>query len=454
MPKNRQSMPVSEKPSNSNKMAQTPFPLQGPRGMPDILPAEQKYWEYVVETAKMVFRGWDFQRIDTPIMEETSLFKRAVGDETDIVNKELFELKGRGHAYYSLRPEGTAPVVRAYIEHGMRRLPKPIKLFYTGPFFRYERPQKGRFRQHYQIGLEIFGSASPATEVEIIYIEHSLLQQLGLENYVFKINSLGQPADRQVYIRALKDHYRHHQSKLCKDCKERLATNPLRVLDCKQEKCQQVANIAPVLLDYLSEESKQHFTRVLKMLDGLGVPFVKTPFLVRGLDYYTHTVWEIEPKIVNPDALPSSQGSLGGGGRYDGLMKQLGGKDTPAVGASHGIERLIEQVRVENIELTVADGPQIFVAQLSESAKITALKVMRQLQEAQIRFSASVDRDGMQPQLKLASRLGVTWVVVIGQKEAIDGSVILRNMESGMQEVVLQKDLVKELNRRLNIGEI
>lgn len=429
------------------------LPIQAPRGMQDIMPAEQKYWEYVEEAAKLVARGWDFQRLDTPLMEETRLFTRAVGEETDLVDKELFEIKSRGKgAQYSLRPEGTAPVVRAYIERGMRSWPKPVKLFYIGPFFRYDRPQKGRWRQHHQFGLEIFGVNSPISEVELMYIEHAFLQQLGLEEYVFHVNSLGEVNDRKVYLKLLKEHFRRNRSKLCQNCKQRLNTNPLRILDCKEEKCQQLAHTAPNIIDHLSEEARTHFNAVTHLLDGLEMPYEVTPSLVRGLDYYSHTVWEIVPKkTINEAGEEGQQSSLGGGGRYDGLVKQLGGKRVSAVGAAHGIERIIDQIKAENIELTLTDGPQVFVAQLSESAKLTALKVMRGLQEAQIRFAESIDRDGMQPQLKLADRLHVQWVVVVGQKEVLDHTVILRNLDSGMQEVVAQKDLVSELKRRLNI---
>lgn len=431
------------------------LPLRAPRGMQDILPREQKYWEYVIETAKMVARGWDFQRIDTPLMEETTLFTEAVGEETDIVSKELFELKSRGKGgKYSLRPEGTAAIVRAFIEHGMRSWPKPIKLFYLGPFFRYDRPQKGRFRQHHQFGLEVFGSKAPVVEAELMYIQHVFFQQLGLEEYKFHVNSLGEVGDRKEYIKLLKDHYRRNRVKLCQNCKKRITSNPLRVLDCKQEKCQQLANTAPSIIDHLSDDAKRHFETVLRLLDGLEVPYEVVPSLVRGLDYYTHTVWEVVPQLsAEEKAEEGQQSSLGGGGRYDGLVRELGGRRMSAVGASHGIERIINQVKVENIELTVIDSPQVFVAQLSELAKLTALRVMRRLQEAQIRFAESVDRDGMQPQLKMAERLGVQWIVVIGQKEVLDKTVILRNLESGMQEVISQNSLVKELRKRLNIIE-
>ena len=424
------------------------FPLQAPRGTQDVLPSEQKYWEYVVETAKMVLRGWGFQRVDTPIFEETVLFTHGVGSDTDIVAKELFELKVRGGgAAYSLRPEGTAPLVRAYIEHGMKSWPKPVKLFYVGPFFRYDRPQAGRWRQLHQFGWEVFGSAAAVTDVEAIYIAYVLLDQLGLDDYVFFVNSLGTAVDRTVYFKVLKEHYRRNRSKLCRDCKERLKTNPLRVLDCKEEKCQQVANTAPRLLDHLSDEAREHFDRVVGMLEELGVPHEVHSSLVRGLDYYTGTVWEVFPRGREL----SSQGSLMAGGRYDGLVKRLAGKDTPALGAAGGVERIITSLKEEGVELTATDRPRVFVAQLGDAAKTAALRIMRLLQEAQIHFAEGIDREGMQQQLKLANRLSAGWVVIIGQKEVLDKTVILRNMVSGMQEVVAQDDLVRELAKRLDM---
>lgn len=430
------------------KTTPSPFPLGRPRGTQDLLPHEQKYWEYVTETAQSVLRAWHFQRIDTPIFEETLLFTRGVGEGTDIVDKELFELKSRGGgASYALRPEGTAPVVRAYIENGLRNWPHPVKLYYMGPFFRYDRPQKGRWRQLHQFGAEIIGSGAAITDAELIYLNHVLLQQLGLEDYTVHINSLGERQERTAYIRLLKDHYRRNRQKLCRDCRERLVKNPLRVLDCKEEKCRQLANTAPRLLDHLSEASREHFDSLLTILDDVGVPYAIAPMLVRGLDYYSHTVWEIIPRSNEEGA----QSSLGSGGRYNGLVKSLGGKDMPAVGFACGIERIIDRLKEEGVELSVTNAPQIFVAQLGNRAKREALKILRRLQEANIPFAESLDRDGMQSQLRLADRLGAKWALILGQKEVLDNTIIFRNMESGMQEIVPQDVMVDELKRRLNL---
>ncbi len=435
--------------SKLRKKDENVFPVSTPRGTQDILPQEQTYWEYVIEHAETFFRSWHFQHIDTPAFEEAVLFTRGLGEATDIIQKELFELKSRGQgSHYALRPEGTAPVVRSYIEHGMRSWPKPVKLFYIGPFFRYDRPQAGRYRQHHQIGLEIFGSAAAITDVQVIYILHLLFRRLGLEDYSVYINSLGVPKERKEYIRLLKEHYRRNRQKLCRDCKQRLTTNPLRVLDCKEEKCQMVANTAPRLLDHLSDESKQHFEYVLNILETLKVPLQVTPALVRGLDYYTHTVFEFVPPSA-PDQ--PKKNSFASGGRYNNLVKELGGRDTPALGAGVGIERVIDRLKEEGIELTVTDQPQVFVAQLGDQARAVALEMMRELSEADIPFAESIHRDGMQQQLQVADRLKVAWAVIIGQKEVLDKTVILRNMESGMQEVVDRDKLVAELQKRLKL---
>jgi len=436
----------SAPPKPKAKRERVPTP-QAPRGTQDILPSEQKYWEYVVETAKTVARGFGWQRIDTPIFEETALFVRGIGEETDIVSKELYELKSRGSTPYSLRPEHTAPVARAYIEHGLRSWPKPVKLFYTGPVFRYERPQKGRLRQHHQFGLEVFGSNKYITDVQVIYVIHALFQELGLEDYTVKINSLGEPSERKEYIKLLKEHYRRNRSKMCQTCKERLKKNPLRVLDCKEEKCQQLSNTAPRLLDHLDDASRTHFEEVLSSLDELKVPYDVAPGLVRGLDYYTHTVFEFVPKKKTEEA----QSALAAGGRYDNLLRSLGHKSTAAVGAAFGIERVIEQLKEEGVELTLADSPQIFIAHLGEQAKREAINLSHDLQKAGLPFSESVDRDGMQIQLQIADRQNIQWVLIVGHKEVLDNTVILRNMASGMQEVIPRAELIDELNRRLGI---
>lgn len=417
-----------------------------PRGTQDILPEDQTYFEYVIETAKAVLKGWYFQPIETPMFEEEALYRRAIGEGTDVVSKEMFVLKARGGgASYVLRPEGTSGVVRAYIENGMRSWPKPVKLFDWGPRFRYDRPQAGRWRQFNQMDVEVFGSSSPVTDAQIIYIAHGLLQQLGLENYTIYINSLGLPAERVAYVKLLKEHLRRNRAKLSRESKERIGRNPLRVLDSKDEKDQRIINTAPKLIDHLGEESKRFFDQVLRYLKALGLAYEIAPNLVRGLDYYAHTVFEFVPKADTE----SQQATILGGGRYDGLVKLLGGKDTPAVGWSLGVERVIDRLKAEGVELVPTDKPRIFIAQLGEDARVEALKLMQELRSGEIPFAESIHRDGMQAQLKAADRLKVAWTLIVGHKEVLDKTVILRNVESGMQEVVPRDKLVDELRTRL-----
>lgn len=437
-----------EKKVATAKLPERVFPVSKPRGTQDILPEEQMYWEYVLETAKAVLRGWDFRQIDTPMFEERALFERAVGDTSDIVSKEMFELKSRGKGVnYVLRPENTAAVCRAYIENGMRSWPKPVKLIHVGPMFRYDRPQAGRLREFHQISAEVIGSPAPITDAQVIYIADTWLKQLGLEHYILRINSIGLAEERKEYVKVLKDHYRRHRAKLCKSCKERFVTNPLRLLDCKEEKCQQVANTAPKLTDHLTDESRAFFETVLRILTELNVTHEVDSTIVRGLDYYAHTVFEFVPTGTE-----SQQATIIGGGRYDGLIKYLGGRDTPAIGWTAGLERIIAQLKVEGVELTPTDKPQVFIAQLGAHAQVEALKVMDELRVADIPFAESIYREGMQAQLKAADRHKVTWTIIIGHKEVLDKTVILRNMESGMQEVVPREKLADELKKRILIS--
>lgn len=425
--------------------------LARPRGTQDIFGESWKYWEYVVESAKTVLRGWHFQPIETPIFEEEALFRRAVGEGTDIVHKEMFELKSRGKGVaYVLRPEATAGIVRAYIENGLRGWPKPVKLFSVGPLFRYERPQKGRWRQHYQVDLEMFGAGVPVSDAQLIFVLHTFFQQLGLEDYVVRLNSLGLANERAAYVKLLKEHLRRNRAKLSRESKERISVNPLRILDSKDEKDQRVVNTAPKLIDHLSEESRRYFDSVLKYLTALQVPYEVTPTLVRGLDYYTHTVFEFVPKTPDEEG---RQITFAGGGRYDALVKLLGGKDTPAIGAGIGVERVVERLRLEGVELLSTDRPQVFVAQLGEDARVEALRVMKELREADVPFAESIYREGMQAQLKAADRMKVAWTLIVGHKEVLDKTVILRNMESGMQEVIPREKLAEELHKRLTVVE-
>ncbi len=308
--------------------------------MHDILPDEQPYWEKIRRILKERALDYGFERIDTPLIEDMEIYERGTGLTTDIVEKELYSFKTKGGDQVALRPEGTPGVIRAYLENGMVNWPHPVKLYYFGPMFRYERPQAGRYRQHYQFGFEAIGGQEPVLDVQIIQLYLHVLKDLGIKNVQVQINSLGCPECRPSYRRALIDYYRSKKQKICPDCQRRLKINPLRLLDCKEEKCQPIKAGAPLTLDYLCKSCHDHFKTVLEFLDELEIPYFLNQQLVRGLDYYTKTVFEIlpEPQKVEGDIELSGQGALGGGGRYDGLVKLLGGKPTPGVGMGAGGE--------------------------------------------------------------------------------------------------------------------
>ncbi|NCO80259.1 histidine--tRNA ligase, partial [bacterium] len=302
--------------------------FQSPTGMHDILLEEQKYFQKIYEVCEDIANFYQFQKIETPILEETELFSRGIGFSTDIVGKQMFTLRTKGGDYLTLRPEFTASIVRAYIEHGMFNLPQPVKLWYFGPCFRYEHPQAGRFRQFWQFGFEVLGEESPVIDTQVIQIFYNILREIRLKKLIIEINSIGDNQCRPYYKKLLVSYFRSREMALCADCRRRLRENPLRILDCKEEKCQRIISQAPQMIDHLCESCHSHFKEVLEFLDEIGLPYHLNPYLVRGLDYYTKTVFEIYEESPEGRAL----GALAGGGRYDALTKLLGGKDTPGCG--------------------------------------------------------------------------------------------------------------------------
>lgn len=418
------------------------------RGFKDIIPPENRYWQWVEEKVRTISNAYSFGWIETPILEHTSLFVRAVGKQTDIIEKEMFRFVDQGNDDVSLRPENTAGVVRAYINHGMLNHPQPVKVWYQGPMFRHDRPQAGRYRQFHQWGCETLGDAKPMVDAELIMVAWSLLRELGI-SAVVQVNSIGDAPCREAYKEKLVNWYRGHRASICEDCKRRLQKNPLRLLDCKQEGCRGVRANAPQLLDALDEESKNHFMKVLEYLDDAEVPYVLEPYLVRGLDYYNRTVFEIVPSSDDERA----QNALGGGGRYDGLAEILGGRPTPAAGFSIGIERVILALKAQNIEPQLAFRPHVFVAQLGEQAKRKAMKLFEECRLGGVQVAAAFTKDALKGQLEIANRYGVRYTVIIGQKEILDGTAIIRDMESGVQEVHDQKKLIIELKRKLATAE-
>jgi len=414
------------------------------RGMRDILPSEQKYWRYVTKIVDGIARSYGYDRIDTPLLEETSLFVRSVGKTSDVVEKELFSFLDRGGENVALRPEGTASLVRAYVNHGMFSLPQPVKLYYIGPMFRYERPQHGRFRQHHQFGFEVFGDGNPVLDAEVILMSYLFYKEMGVKTAIH-INSLGCPNCRPSYLAELTAYYKPKRSQLCEDCKRRLLKNPLRLLDCKEPGCVAIRESAPHFVDFLDDECKNHLMRVLEYLDELLVPYVLDPHLVRGLDYYTKTVFEIMLAEENQ----TGQYALGGGGRYDNLVEQLGGRPTPACGFGIGIERAILQMKNQNIEPADDFKPEIFLAQLGDTARRKAFMLFEDLRGVGVRVAATFSKNALKAQLETANRLGAKFTLIIGQKEVLDGTVLIRDMESGMQEIVDYNKAASEMKKKL-----
>jgi histidyl-tRNA synthetase len=401
---------------------------QAPRGTVDILPEEQVYWRYVEQKAAAICSLYGYERIDTPTFENTKLFARGIGDGTDIVEKEMYSFKDKGDNDITLRPEGTASICRAYIEHGMANLPQPVKLYYLTSIFRYERPQAGRLREHHQFGYEAIGDADPVVDTEVIEMAWRFFQSLGLEKLSLLINSIGCKECRPNYLETLRKYYQRHSDNLCKDCRTRLERNTLRLLDCKQSNCRQFVNNAPKSIDYLCEDCGQHFNLLQKYLDKICLPYSVNHKLVRGLDYYTRTVFEIQPE------LEGGQSTIGGGGRYDNLISELEGKPTPAVGFATGIERIILNLKREGIAVPALYEPSVFIASMGDNARETAVKLSSDLRNAGIGVVQSTGTKSLKAQLRQANNLQMQYAVIIGDEEVASQTVILKDMAGNSQE--------------------
>ena len=437
--------------------------FQTPTGMHDILSEDQKYFQKIHSVCEEIASFYGFQKIETPILEEAELFSRGLGLATDVVQKQMFSFRTRGGDYLTLRPEQTAPIARAYIEHGMQNLSQPVKLWYFGPYFRYENPQAGRFRQFWQFGFEALGGEDSVLDAQILQIFHNILKELKFKNLIFEVNSIGDSQCRPYYKKLLTSYFKSREAALCLDCRRRLRENPLRILDCKEEKCQPVKAQAPQILDHLCENCHKHFREVLEFLDELGLPYHLNPYLVRGLDYYTKTVFEIvaetsshlTPRSASQTSavedLPESKnlGSLSGGGRYDTLVKILGGRETPAVGGAGGIERIIQLMKNKTIRFSKEKQVEVFLAQLGDLAKRKGLKLIEDFREANISIGESLGRDSLKAQLKMADRVKAKYALILGQKEALEESIIVRDMVSGGQETVKLDKAVREISKRL-----
>ncbi len=403
---------------------------QAPRGTSDILPKEQAYWRYVEQKAVNVCQLYGYERIDSPVFEDTGLFTRGVGDATDIVDKEMYTFQDKGGGSLTLRPECTASVCRAYLEHGMRNLPQPVKLYSIAPIFRYERPQAGRYRQHYQFNYEAIGDDDPALDAEVIDMAWQFFLSLNIHHLTLNLNSIGCKKCRPGYLATLKDYYVNYGTALCLDCKARLLTNPLRLLDCKKPSCQQIANSAPRSVDHLCPECDEHFNRLKGYLRLLEIPFEVNHRLVRGLDYYTRTVFEIQPEAEG------AQSTLGGGGRYDDLIEELGGKPTPALGFAVGMERIILNLKKQNVPIPALPRPEVFIAYVGDEARDEAVKLAATLRKNGIRVIEAMGSKSLKAQLRQADKLGAHHAVIIGEQEIKSSTVILRDMTTAQQKTI------------------
>ena len=418
--------------------------FQTPTGMRDVLPEDWPYFQRIYDVARNIMQFYGFGHIETPILEEEELFSRGVGLSTDIVQKEMYALKTKGGDFLALRPEGTAPVMRAYLEHGMQSLVQPVKLWYFGPFFRYEKPQAGRYRQFWQFGLEILGESAPVIDVQVIEIVYNILRELRLKNLIVEVNSIGDKNCRPHYKRLLVRYLKPRISGLGAECQRKLKENPLRILDSKDEKCRRIVSQAPQIIDYLCDECHQHFKETLEFLEATSIPYRLNPYLVRGLDYYTRTVFEVFEERED-----GNKNALAGGGRYDLLSEVMGGEDVPAAGAALGVERVIDLMKEKEIGVREEKKARVFLAQLGVSAKRKSLEIIEMFRKARIPLAESLAKDSLRSQLTLADKLGVNFTLILGQREVLEGTIIVRSMKNGEQKTIKIEKVVDFLKKKL-----
>lgn len=406
--------------------------FRAPRGTSDILPENQNAWKIFVESAEEVARKFGYGRIETPMFEDARLFVRGIGEITDVVENETYTFADRGGDLVTLRPEGTAPVCRAYLEHGMHNMAQPIRMYYLGPFFRYERPQAGRFRQLHQFGIEALGDKDAALDAEVIDVAWSLLNELGIGNLSLVINSIGDELCKPRYIDHLRQYYEPNLSSLCGNCRKRLGENPLRLLDCKEDACQPVIDSAPNFVEFLCDSCASHWSSLKGYLTTLGIPFKEDKRLVRGFDYYTRTTFEIEPPGGGRQAV------IAGGGRYDGLLAELGGPSIPGIGFGMGIERVLAMLMTNDPVESSTDGPKLMIAAIGEEARMVGVSLSTALRKSKIPALLGPSSRGLRSQLKYASSINATHALIIGDAEIAKDMVIVRNLKQSHQEEIEQ----------------
>lgn len=420
---------------------------KAPRGTKDILPQEAYKWHYIEEQARKICREFGFNEIRTPIFEHTELFLRGVGETTDIVQKEMYTFEDRGGRSITLKAEGTAPAVRAFIENGMASDAQPTKIYYISPIFRYEKPQAGRLRQHHQFGVEIYGAEDYSADAEVISLAMTLLKRVGISNLKANINSIGCPECRKEYNNALKEYFRANLENLCGTCQERFEKNPLRILDCKNPGCGEIGKGAPRVLDYLCGDCRDHFDGLQSELKTLGIPYTVDPNIVRGLDYYTRTVFEIISENIG------AQSTVCGGGRYNNLIRECGGPDMPAVGFGLGLERLLLTMEANGSEIKKPEGPALFIAALGDAAKLESSRLVLGLREEGLSCERDLMSRSLKGQMKYANKIGARFTMVLGDDEISKGKAKLKDMETGDESEIDLTNLKEEIKIRLYYKE-
>ncbi|MDH2314151.1 histidine--tRNA ligase [Fusobacterium nucleatum] len=406
--------------------------IKAVRGTKDIIGEEAKKYIYISNVAQKMFENYGYNFVKTPIFEETELFKRGIGEATDVVEKEMYTFKDRGDRSITLRPENTASLVRCYLENAIYAKEDISRFYYNGSMFRYERPQAGRQREFNQIGIEVFGEKSPKVDAEVIAIGYKFLEKLGISDLEVKINSVGSKESRTVYREKLVEHFKSHLDDMCDDCKDRINRNPLRLLDCKVDKDKDFYKSAPNIIDFLFEDERKHYEDVKKYLDVFGIKYTEDPTLVRGLDYYSSTVFEIVTNKLG------SQGTVLGGGRYDNLLKELGDKDIPAVGFATGVERIM-MLLGENYP---KNNPDVYIAWLGENTSETALKIAESLRDNDIKVYIDYSEKGMKSHMKKADKLSVRYCIILGEDELNKGIVLLKDFSTREQKEVKIEEIL------------
>jgi histidyl-tRNA synthetase len=415
---------------------------KAPRGTRDILPQESYKWHYVEGVVRELCREFGYGEIRTPVFEHTELVQRGVGETTDIVQKEMYTFEDRGGRSLTLKPEGTAPAVRAFVEHSLYSEAQPTKMYYITPVFRYERPQAGRLREHHQFGIEVFGAPEASADAEVISVAMVFLERLGIKNLHVNINSLGCPKCRQNYNNALKEYFKENLEALCTTCQDRYEKNPLRILDCKNPECHKIGENAPVILDYICEDCREHFEYLKKELEILEITYVVDPHIVRGLDYYTRTVFEIISENIG------AKSTVCGGGRYDNLIEECGGPSMPSVGFGLGLERLLLTLESDGVVMPDPDVPVLFIASLGEKAKLEASRLVLKLRKEGISCTRDIMSRSLKAQMKYANNIKAKYSMVLGDNELNENKAKLKNMETGEEEVIEVSNLLLEIMNR------